>query len=229
MHCMNDIETAGSVTPHESVIMAPDDLITVLHTSGSSAFPKGIQVTELAFRSAFERWCTLSSADHIYFSYRPLSWAADRDAVIATLICGGRAGFSTGDVACLMEELAMVRPSDFSGPPSICIKSIVNHDGTSLRYSRRRRRKISRTVFQTYSCEMQSNLFGWCFGQPCCGQLYETMLSSLYHRTILRNHWMWKHRLQQHHRCISGILFGICSWTGLHRRRSTLSRRWTLR
>jgi long-chain acyl-CoA synthetase len=120
MHCMNDIERTGSVTSHESVLMAPDDLITVLYTSGSSAFPKGIQVTELAFRSAFKRWCTLSSADHIYFSYRPLAWAADRDAVIATLICGGRTGFSTGDVACLMEELAMVRPSDFSCPPSIC-------------------------------------------------------------------------------------------------------------
>ena len=120
MHYMDDIEGAGSVTPYESVITAPGDLITVLYTSGSSEFPKGVQVTELAFRSAFERWCIISSADHIYFSYRPLAWAADRDAVIATFICGGRTGFSTGDVACLMEELAMIRPSDFSCPPSIC-------------------------------------------------------------------------------------------------------------
>ena len=126
MHCMNDIERAGSVTLHESVMMASDDLITVLYTSGSSAFPKGTQVTELAFRSAFERWCIISSADHIYFSYRPLSWAADRDAIIATLICGGRAGFFTGGVACLVKELAIVRPSDFSCPPSTCNKIIVN-------------------------------------------------------------------------------------------------------
>ena len=65
MNYTNDIETAGRITLYESVMTACDDLITVLYTSGSSDFPNGIQVTELAFRSVFERWCTMSSVEFI--------------------------------------------------------------------------------------------------------------------------------------------------------------------
>ena len=48
-----------------------------------------------------------------------MAWAADRDAIITTFLCGGRTGFSTGDPSRLMEELALVRPTYFGAPPSI--------------------------------------------------------------------------------------------------------------
>ncbi|CAF1459460.1 unnamed protein product [Didymodactylos carnosus] len=76
-------------------------------------------MSESTFRSAFPRWCLSSSIDQITFSYRPLAWTTDRDAIIATFFNGGRTGFSTGDPSRLMEELALVRPSSFGGPPSI--------------------------------------------------------------------------------------------------------------
>ena len=119
LHYMGDIESKGSVKKHEYVETAPNDCLTIIYTSGSSGFPKGAMVSEKAFRAAFPQKCSSSTADYIHYSYRPLAWAADRDAVIITFLHGGRTAFSTGDLSRLMEELALVRPSDFIAAPSI--------------------------------------------------------------------------------------------------------------
>ncbi|CAF0942951.1 unnamed protein product [Rotaria sordida] len=120
IHYMKDIENYGSTNQYDYVNTKPADCFTILYTSGSSGFPKGTMVSENAFRAAFpQRFPSLSSSvDYINFSYRPLAWAADRDAIIITFLHGGRTGFSTGDPSRLMEELALVRPSDFAAAPS---------------------------------------------------------------------------------------------------------------
>ncbi|CAF0977340.1 unnamed protein product [Rotaria sordida] len=101
IHFMGDIEQAGFIK------------------NGSSGFPKGAMISESAYRATFPRWCLPSSLERITLSYRPLAWAADRDAIITTFLCGGRTGFSTEDPSRLMDELALVRPTYFGGPPSI--------------------------------------------------------------------------------------------------------------
>ncbi|CAF3919649.1 unnamed protein product [Rotaria sp. Silwood2] len=120
IHYMKDIEKDGSTNQYDCVKTQPADCFTILYTSGSSGFPKGTMVSENAFRAAFPQRFPLSSsaADYIYFSYRPLAWAADRDAIIITFLHGGRTGFFTGDPSRLMEEIAIVRPSDFAAAPS---------------------------------------------------------------------------------------------------------------
>ncbi|CAF1143253.1 unnamed protein product [Didymodactylos carnosus] len=119
IYFMGDIEKYGSIKQYDYVTIGPDDCLTIIYTSGSTGFPKGAMMSESTFRSAFPRWCLSSSIDQITFSYRPLAWTTDRDAIIATFFNGGRTGFSTGDPSRLMEELALVRPSSFGGPPSI--------------------------------------------------------------------------------------------------------------
>ncbi|CAF4161597.1 unnamed protein product, partial [Adineta steineri] len=119
IHFMEDIEKYGSIKQYDYVSIGPDDCLTIIYTSGSTGFPKGAMMSESTFRSAFPQWCVSSSIDQITFSYRPLAWVTDRDAIIATFFSGGRTGFSTGDPSRLMEELALVRPSSFSGPSSI--------------------------------------------------------------------------------------------------------------
>ncbi|CAF1606423.1 unnamed protein product [Adineta ricciae] len=119
LHSMNDVEKNGLMKPYEYVEIGPSDPLTIIYTSGSSGFPKGAIISEGAFRATFPRWFLPSSLERVTFSYRPLVWAADRDAIITTFLCGGRTGFYTGDTSRLMEELALVRPTYFGSPPAI--------------------------------------------------------------------------------------------------------------
>jgi long-subunit acyl-CoA synthetase (AMP-forming) len=116
IHYMDDIEKCGSMRKYAYVDTEPDDCVTIIYTSGSSGFLKGAIISQSAFRATFPRWCLPCSNERVALSYRPMAWAADRDAVIATFLSGGRSGFSTGDPSRLMEELALIRPSYFGGP-----------------------------------------------------------------------------------------------------------------
>ena len=115
---MVDIEKHGSVRQYVHVPMKPGDCLTIIHTSGSSGFPKGAVISEEAYRATFPHWFAAWIIERVTFSYRPLAWAADRDITVGTILTGGRVGFSSGDVNRLMEELALVRPTLFSAPPS---------------------------------------------------------------------------------------------------------------
>ncbi|CAF1083477.1 unnamed protein product, partial [Rotaria magnacalcarata] len=97
----------------------PDECLTIISTSGSSGFPKSAIVSERAFRAGFLRWYLPSLIERVTLCYRPLAWAADRDAIITTFLREGRTGFSTQEPSRLMEELALVRPTHFGAPPSI--------------------------------------------------------------------------------------------------------------
>ncbi|CAF2945168.1 unnamed protein product [Rotaria sp. Silwood2] len=116
---MGDIEEYGSIKKYDHVSIKPNDCLTIIYTSGSSGFPKGAIISEQAYRETFPNWFTTYLVERISFSYRSLAWAADRDMVIGTFLTGGRTGFSTGDISRLMEELALVGPTQFSAPPSI--------------------------------------------------------------------------------------------------------------
>ena len=119
IHDMNEIERISSDLPHDYIITEPTDCLTVIYTSGSSDFPKGVIISDRAFRAIFEEDPKPSTGEFVLFSYQPLSWYGGRNSMIATLLCGGRAGFSTGNVSRLMEELALVRPTLFAAPPNI--------------------------------------------------------------------------------------------------------------
>ena len=130
IHYMGDIERKGSVKKYEYVETAPDDCLTITYTSGSSGFPKGTILSESAFRAKFPQWCLPYYFHRVILSYRPLAWSADRMAIITVLLTGGQVGFSTGDSSRLMEEIALVRPSYFSGAPSIWNKIYTEYKTT---------------------------------------------------------------------------------------------------
>ena len=75
-------------------------------------------LSENAFRAIFPPQSSLLNNERITFCYRPLAWITDRKAAIATFLRGGCIGFSTGDVARLTEELALIAPTSFSAPPT---------------------------------------------------------------------------------------------------------------
>ncbi|UJR20556.1 hypothetical protein I4U23_023683 [Adineta vaga] len=118
IHSMDQIERNGMTNKYTYVLAEPEDCLTILYTSGSSGFPKGAIVSQKAVRASLPRRCPSSSSDYIHFSYRPLAWAADRDAIILTMLNGGRTAFATGDLSRLMDELVLVRPTDFLAVPA---------------------------------------------------------------------------------------------------------------
>ncbi|UJR28961.1 hypothetical protein I4U23_010178 [Adineta vaga] len=119
IHYMNDIETYGIDKQYPTVNIDPNECFTITYTSGSSGLPKGAIISESIYRIMFSKFCRPLSFDYINFCYEPLAWATGRDAVIRTFLCGGRTGFSTGDMSRFVEELALVRPTIFSATPAI--------------------------------------------------------------------------------------------------------------
>ena len=116
---MSNVEEWGKLKKYTHSPTKPDECLTIIYTSGSSGFPKGAIISESAYRATFVDQYRTNLPERIKFTYRPLAWAADRDATIGAILCGGRIGFSTQDVNRLMEELSLVRPTQFSAPPSI--------------------------------------------------------------------------------------------------------------
>ncbi|CAF2930450.1 unnamed protein product [Rotaria sp. Silwood2] len=119
IHYMGDIETYGATKQYEPVDVDPNECLTIIYTSGSSGFPKGAMISQHAYQSAFLKQCPLFRSSPIYFCYEPLAWVTGRSAIFRTFLAGGRTGFSTGDISRLMEDLALVRPSNFSATPAI--------------------------------------------------------------------------------------------------------------
>ncbi|UJR20192.1 hypothetical protein I4U23_023324 [Adineta vaga] len=130
IHDMSTIERYGSMKRYEYVLIKPDDCITIIYTSGSSGFPKGAMISESSYRSNFPPLNLSFRDEHVKLCYRPLAWATDRQGSIAVFLGGGRIGFSTGDVNRLMEELLLVRPTSFSGPPTIWNKIYSEYKAT---------------------------------------------------------------------------------------------------
>ncbi|CAF1652447.1 unnamed protein product, partial [Adineta ricciae] len=119
IHPMNALEQVGVHQQFSYPIAQPTDCITIIYTSGSSGFPKGVMISDSALRAVFPGYPSPYSGESIMLSYQPLSWYGGRNSLYGTFLSGGRAGFSTGDPSRLMEELALVRPTLFPAPPSI--------------------------------------------------------------------------------------------------------------
>ncbi|CAF1105727.1 unnamed protein product [Adineta steineri] len=118
IHYMSNIEKHGSTKKREYIINEPNDCITVVYTSGSLGFPKGAVLSEKVFKPQYPTEYVSKLEKSVKFCYRPLVWITDRKATILGFLKGGSTGFSTGNVAQLTEELALVEPTSFSAQPT---------------------------------------------------------------------------------------------------------------
>jgi len=99
----------------------PDDVATIVYTSGTSGPPKGCMLTHaniLAATTMYRERLGLDSSMSIYM-YLPLAHALARVAQMVALIVGGTIVFWRGDAKKIIDELAEARPTHFPSVPRV--------------------------------------------------------------------------------------------------------------
>ena len=99
----------------------PDDMISLVFTSGTTGMPKGViqtHATNLIPIRRFTKLFGLADSPR-YFSYLPLSHIAERQIVeFSSIVMGGEVYFNES-MATLARDMHLVRPHVFFGPPRV--------------------------------------------------------------------------------------------------------------
>lgn len=118
-------ERAGEI-PQDAVAervsqVVPDDLATLVYTSGTTGPPKGCVLTHANMLSTARMYAERLRLEpsHVLFQFLPLAHALARVAQIVMLDVGGQACFWSGDPTKIVEELSEAEPTHFPAVPRV--------------------------------------------------------------------------------------------------------------
>eukprot|EP01091_Cochliopodium_minus_P014737 TRINITY_DN5050_c0_g2_i1.p1 TRINITY_DN5050_c0_g2~~TRINITY_DN5050_c0_g2_i1.p1 ORF type:complete len:710 (+),score=226.12 TRINITY_DN5050_c0_g2_i1:1-2130(+) len=105
----------------------PDDLATVMYTSGSTGDPKGVMLNHSNIIATISSvLLTLEipgsgpiGTNDVYLSYLPLAHIFERVSCAAILFVGGKIGFYSGDPRKLIEDLSELKPTLMTVVPRV--------------------------------------------------------------------------------------------------------------
>jgi len=98
----------------------PEDIATLIFTSGTTGAPKAVQLSHRAITSAVRGTLALApSVDGDALSYLPLNHIAERFMSHYTALATGTTIHSVPDPAALYDEIVRIRPTRFFGIPRI--------------------------------------------------------------------------------------------------------------
>jgi len=121
-----EIAARGEATPDAAIdeiqhSIAPDDVATIVYTSGTTGPPKGCMLTHanlLATMEAYERQLNLTN-EVVIFLFLPLAHALARVTQLVVLDVGGTLAFWSGDTARLVDDLAATNPTHVPSVPRV--------------------------------------------------------------------------------------------------------------
>ncbi|RKP12653.1 hypothetical protein BJ684DRAFT_20818 [Piptocephalis cylindrospora] len=117
----SEVEALGQKNPHVHIPPSPKDICTLCYTSGTTGNPKGVMSThENYISSSMSAGFTFDvKPSDVHISYLPLAHCMERCSQAMMLRMGASIGFHSGDIADLMEDIAILRPTIFPSVPRL--------------------------------------------------------------------------------------------------------------
>ncbi|KAI8865363.1 acetyl-CoA synthetase-like protein, partial [Ramicandelaber brevisporus] len=117
---------AGTLIPPDRTPQ-PADILMICYTSGSTSVPKGVIITHCNMLATLasliylqkQRGTYATSPADTALSYLPLAHLMEQGLSWLLLCTGGRIGLYSGDVARVLEDLAILQPTVFTAVPRI--------------------------------------------------------------------------------------------------------------
>ncbi len=121
-----ELRSRGAEIPPEAVRerlerVGPDDVATIVYTSGTTGPPKGCMLTHGNFLATVRKYAEQLqfSEAHSLYQFLPLAHVLARVAQTVALSVGARVVYWTGDPAKIVDELAETAPTHFPAVPRI--------------------------------------------------------------------------------------------------------------
>jgi long-chain acyl-CoA synthetase len=117
----------GKANPCDARPPSPEDLCTIMYTSGTTGDPKGVELTHAAVMATVASLSLFLKTyggefdlqEEVFISYLPLAHIFDRATEELVIYQGGAIGYWRGDIKGLVDDIGALKPTLFAGVPRV--------------------------------------------------------------------------------------------------------------